>query len=222
MNVLMNSLLLYKIYMALLSDFFMMVNFLDHIWSYIIKTGELYLDCEIRTHSSKVFTNKCFLSLSNLFEDSMLEYQELLVIFMPDHSLPEVYQELRGFLTDQKCVTFMPNYSLPEVYQKFVTDKNCVTPSPVPDVYYPVTPTNKHNESSNLNQRKPSTLKLNSKKIRLSQPLPKLYQCESCGKLFKDSKSCRQHKYQVHGNGVQYGCTICDKNFKTPCILGRG
>ena len=32
----------------------------------------------------------------------MLEYQELLVIFMPDHSLPEVYRELRGFLTDQK------------------------------------------------------------------------------------------------------------------------
>ena len=198
------------------------------MWCFVCENGVDYLDCEIFTSSGKVFTNKCFLTLSNLMKELIMsECLGLLTIFLPDFSMLEVCQELRGFVTgktigERPLVTISRKKALkvcPE-FRGFVTDKH--SSGPLLDTYLGK---NEMEDLTEINEQTPTAAKpnlSNKKKIIQSENLPKVYQCESCGKCFKDSKSCRMHRFQVHRNGVTYKCPLCHKIFKTSSVLGKG
>ena len=180
-----------------------MVNVINHVWNYICENGEQYLDCVIITNSSKVFTNKCFVAISKLLKDIpavTIDNEEQLTVFMPEHSYRDVYRDLGGFILSKNLESprsmDLHTQARIETYQDETSDYDWDQTNTVADV--------KHRNYK-----------------RLNQPQPRVNQCETCGKIFKESKSLRLHRFQVHTEN-SYACNICSKVFKTSSILGRG
>ena len=178
-----------------------MVKVTNHFWNYVCENGDKYLDCVIITKSSKVFTNKCFIAISKLLKDIpavTTENEEQLTVFMPEHSYRDVYRDLGGFILNKKFESprsmDLHTQAQIETYQDETSDWDQA--NTVADV--------KHRNYK-----------------RLNQPQPKVYQCDKCGKIFKESRSLRMHRHQVHGEN-SYACNICSKVFKTGSILGSG
>ena len=178
-----------------------MVNVINQAWNYVCENREKYLDCVIITNSSKAFTNKCFVAISKLLKDIpavTTDNEEQLTLFMPEHSYREVYRDLGGFILNKKFESSrsmdLHTQAQIETYQDETSDWDQA--NTVADV--------KHRNYK-----------------RLNQPQPKVYQCDKCGKIFKESRSLRMHRHQVHGEN-SYACNICSKVFKTGSILGSG
>ena len=178
-----------------------MVNVINQAWNYVCENREKYLDCVIITNSSKAFTNKCFVAISKLLKDIPVvttDTEEQLTVFMPEHSYRDVYRDLGGFILNKKFESprsmDLHTQAQIETYQDETSDWDQA--NTVADV--------KHRNYK-----------------RLNQPQPKVYQCDKCGKIFKESRSLRMHRHQVHGEN-SYACNICSKVFKTGSILGSG
>ena len=176
-----------------------MVNIINHVWNFVCENSDKYLDCVIITKSNKVLTNKCFAAISKLLKDIpavTTENDEQLTVFMPEHSYRDVYQDLGGFILNQKLQS--PRSMDLRTQIETCQDK-----------------TSDWDQTNTTADVKPRNYK------RKTKPQPKVYQCDTCGKIFKESKSLRMHRYQVHRENL-YTCNICSKVFKTSSILGSG
>ena len=126
--------------------------------------------------------------------------EEQLTVFMPEHSYRDVYRDLGGFILSKNLESprsmDLHTQARIETYQDETSDYDWDQTNTVADV--------KHRNYK-----------------RLNQPQPRVNQCETCGKIFKESKSLRLHRFQVHTEN-SYACNICSKVFKTSSILGRG
>ena len=92
---------------------FLNMNLTDYYWSFVCENGDEYLDCQLLTASGVYLTNRCFLRLSGLIEETVDNKD--LIILMPDFSQSDVNQKLNGYIKPKKpFIQDMKNASVKE------------------------------------------------------------------------------------------------------------
>ena len=167
------------------------------------------LDCEISTKTGTLLTNKCFLSLSNLFFSTLKHvYQNKITVIMPSHTHSEILKELLGFA---KRKEFIQDKSMCDMGGDIETVNETVL----------MLEASSFEDESNIKSTEFIKMPL-KRKLQHDVPLKRTtsFQCEFCGKEFINSLKCRKHRYQVHKDAV-YNCKLCRASFKTKSILNN-
>lgn len=177
-----------------------------------------FMDCEISTKTGTLLTNKCFLSLSNLFFPRLKQVnQNNITVIMPSHTHSEILKELLGFAKkkefskDQSMCETKGNQELLDMRGDIETVNKTVLMPKASSIEV------ENNVKLTEFIKMPMKPKLQHNVTRTSTTF---FHCEFCGKEFINSLKCRKHRYQVHKDTV-YNCEFCLASFKTKSILNN-
>ena len=183
------------------------MELLETMWSFVSEC-QSFLDCEIITSSTRLLTNKCFLTLGRSFLSGLsfeLPAAENQTIIMTAFSPQEIKEELWGFV---KIIGETSN--LEENEFSFITD--CV------ERKLPNLPTSQRNPSPRPKSYQCEECgKVFVKAIPLWMHKFQVHnkgnhQCKQCSKNFKTKGNLFSHIQQVHDE-IKYQCFKCSKEF---------